>query len=303
MSDEQLTAAGGVLWRVVDGQVEILMVHRPRYQDWSLPKGKPDPGESSLQTAVREVAEETGLPFRVGTRLGKVSYLLGERKKTVRFWSMRLDTTSSGIPTASSAQEIDDHRWVSVSDALRLLSYPTDRHVLERFNRVGTVPVSLLLVRHAHAGSRKEWDGPDLQRPLSERGRRQAAAIAETLPFFGPAGLLTAPVTRCEQTVAPLAKRLGLKPRRLPALADSSFESDPAETLRVAARLATTAGQVVACSQGDTIKGVLAHLLPPTSEHRSGCRKGGMWVFGARERRIVTADYYPRLTAETPPTD
>ena len=123
----QVKASGGVVWRRADdGSVELVVVHRPRYDDWSLPKGKLDPGEGWEEAALREVEEELGLRCRLGHELPPTSYRDPKgRAKVVRYWLMEpLD----GAFAAS--QEVDEMRWVPAADALALLSYEHDRALL-----------------------------------------------------------------------------------------------------------------------------------------------------------------------------
>ena len=132
MSDNHVRAAGGVVWRRGgDGAVEVLVVHRPRYDDWSLPKGKADPGESDADCALREVEEETGLTCRLGRELLSTSYRDNKgRPKTVRYWAMEPESGGDRfIPNA----EIDEIRWLPAPQAVKLLSYDHDRPIVQAF--------------------------------------------------------------------------------------------------------------------------------------------------------------------------
>jgi 8-oxo-dGTP pyrophosphatase MutT (NUDIX family) len=126
-------AGGGIVWRRGEGAVEIVLVHRPAYDDWSLPKGKLDQGETEAQAALREVEEETGLVCRLGPEIGTTSYRDPKRRpKTVRYWEM--------IPTAgtlAAANEIDDARWVPLGEAQGLLTYAHDRRLLDGWHPDG----------------------------------------------------------------------------------------------------------------------------------------------------------------------
>lgn len=125
----EVRAAGGVVWRRHDGVIEVVVVHRPHRTDWSLPKGKVDPGESLPETARREVAEETGLDCRLGVPLGTVSYFDHKgRSKTVWYWAM--DVLGG---TLSVNDEVDELLWLSLDDAAGRVSYDADRLILERF--------------------------------------------------------------------------------------------------------------------------------------------------------------------------
>ncbi len=119
---EQVRAAGGVVAR--DGLVAL--VHRPRYDDWTLPKGKLDPGESFEDAALREIDEETGLRARLVRELPAVNYEVRGRPKVVRYWLMEVESDPGFVPN----DEVDELRWLGPSEASALLSYDRDRDVL-----------------------------------------------------------------------------------------------------------------------------------------------------------------------------
>jgi 8-oxo-dGTP diphosphatase len=130
-------AAGGVVWRrrrgaegddddLGDGEIEVVLVHRPKYDDWSFPKGKCEPGESDEDAARREVEEETGLECRLGPELPTVEYINGGgRPKVVRYWAMTVESATPRSPN----DEVDTTRWLPLGDAQVLLSYERDRTV------------------------------------------------------------------------------------------------------------------------------------------------------------------------------
>jgi 8-oxo-dGTP pyrophosphatase MutT (NUDIX family) len=129
MMKEVVRAAGGLLFRRgPGGTVEVVLVHRPAYDDWTFPKGKLDDGETEADAAVREVEEETGLRARLGRELTRTSYLDSRgRPKTVRYWEM---TPVGGV--LRPANEIDEARWVPIDEAARMLTYARDRELLAR---------------------------------------------------------------------------------------------------------------------------------------------------------------------------
>lgn len=128
MSGEQVRAAGGVVVRELEeGAVEVAVVHRPRYGDWSFPKGKLDPGETSEDAALREVREETGLTCRLGPELASARYADQKgRPKVVRYWLMHVVAD----PGFEANDEVDRLRWLAVAEAAELLTYERDRELL-----------------------------------------------------------------------------------------------------------------------------------------------------------------------------
>jgi 8-oxo-(d)GTP phosphatase len=288
-------AAGGAVWRTsVDGSLETVVVHRPKYDDWSLPKGKLDQGEHAVQAAVREVGEETGLAVVVGRRSVRTQYVVEEGDKQVDYW---LQEAIGGEFEPNS--EVDELRWLPLPEATALLSHDHDRAVLADLARddVPRAP-TLLLVRHGSAGDRSEWAGPDELRPLDAKGRRQAARLAEVLTLFAPTAVLSAERTRCRETVEPLAERLGLPVQSCPELGEEEFHDDPQAGLAVVERLLeprNRPGVTVVCSQGGAIPSVLmalgvrwegvgGRLYPPAA-------KGSTWALGGRPGGM-SADYY-----------
>jgi 8-oxo-(d)GTP phosphatase len=182
---------------------EVLLIHRERYQDWTLPKGKVEPGESLPACAVREVAEETGVTVRLGAPLDTLRYDAGKAgPKKVDWWG--------GIPVREVPRAPDDEvdlvAWVPVSAALTRLSYPPDRFLVEQhLEQPATTP--LILVRHAKAMDRKDWSRKDSARPINSRGRRQAQLLIPILAAYGIGRLVSSTSARCQKTLLPYAHR------------------------------------------------------------------------------------------------
>ena len=279
-------AAGGVVWRQQGADLLVALVHRPRYDDWTLPKGKPGQDEPLLLTAVREVAEEAGAEVATGRRLNPVEYSFGDTRKRVTHWAMRyLDGEHA------ATDEVDKIDWLTVAEATQRLTYPVDRVVLADFARLPAATSTVLLLRHARAGKRSQYDGDDRLRPLDKIGRRQARELIGPLAAFRPARVLAADRVRCEQTVQPLADRLSQPVVSAPEFSDEAYLADPARAMDSLYRLAEQPGATVICSQGTAIPGLLADLQVP-ARHRTA-RKGSLWVLSLAGRRVVAGDYYP----------
>src|ERR1700761_1957492 len=179
-----IKAAGAVAWRPgPDGEPDILLVHRKKYDDWSLPKGKTEPGETLPVTAVREVLEEGGAHLALGRRLSSVRYSVGGRPKRVHYWSARvLSVDEDAVPN----HEVDDVAWVPAGQAAGRVSYAHDQPVLADFRARPAATVPLILLRHAKALDKHGWKKPDTVRPLDDSGRADARVLAELITCFAP---------------------------------------------------------------------------------------------------------------------
>ncbi len=299
MSVRAVWAGGGVLWRPSCdsgageiGGVEIAVIHRPRYDDWTLPKGKTESRETVCASAAREITEETGYSVVLGRHLRQVTYAVnGTKRKHVRYWSARM-TGGRFAPN----REVDELRWLPPAAAKEALTYTLDRMVVDEFLALPTDLHTLLLVRHAKAGRRARYTGPDAQRPLERTGRLQAEALADLLPLFGAQGLHAADRERCIQTLVPLARRLGGKKIRIEhSLTEEAYSHDPAAAHRRMVELAGKRDAVhVVCSQGKAI----APLMQWWSRHdgfvlpANRNRKASTWVLSIdADGRVVAADH------------
>ncbi|WP_093146706.1 NUDIX hydrolase [Saccharopolyspora antimicrobica] len=297
-------AAGAVLWRDGTGGPEVAVVHRPRYDDWSLPKGKLDPGELPAHAAVREVAEETGFSCVLTRFLARTGYDVpapgGTAPKVVDYFAAR----ASGGSFARN-DEVDELRWLPVAGARELVSYPHDGRVLEAFEQLPAESATVLLVRHAKAGKRSDWAGDDALRPLTEAGERQRDALHSLLPLFGPVRVYSAPRVRCEQTVAPIAADLGTPIGTEPLFSEEGYLADPDAAVARMLRVAAGAGPALVCSQGGVIPDLVARLADSgglTGLGEVASRKGSVWTLtfrraagdnGAAPLRLAAADYLP----------
>ncbi len=189
----------------------VLLVHRPKYDDWSFPKGKLDRGEHAAAAAVREVAEETGLHVRLGPPLRSQRYALTSttgRMKTVRYWTGRVlgdDDVSSYVAN----DEIDAVEWVDAAEAFERLTYLYDADTLREALKVRRKTQPVVVLRHAAARSRKAWRGDDVERPLLATGRTHAQHLVPLLAAYGVTRIVTSSSQRCVETVSPYAGTTG----------------------------------------------------------------------------------------------
>lgn len=289
MSEKIIWAAGAVLWRPgPGGLVEVAIVHRPRYDDWSLPKGKMDPGETEPVTAVRELFEETGHRAQLGRRLNNVSYSVDQGVKRVRYWAAR----SLGGEFAPG-REVDDLIWLSTADAIGKVSYPHDRKVLRRFAKLPAHTQTVLVVRHGTAGSKSRFSGDDKMRPLDKKGRGQAEALVGQLCAFGPTDVHAADRVRCHQTVEPLAEELGVVICNEPTLTEEAYAENAKRGRRRVLQIAESHRTPVICTQGKVIPDLIAWWCERDGirPDKSRNRKGSTWVLSLADGRLVAADH------------
>jgi 8-oxo-dGTP pyrophosphatase MutT (NUDIX family)/phosphohistidine phosphatase SixA len=276
-TERVIRAAGGVVWRQGADGPEVAVVHRPRYDDWSLPKGKLAAGELHLPAAMREIREETGVVGAARSSLGVTEYDVDGIDKVVRWWSVRA-SQEHFVP----GDEVDELRWLPPRAALELVHEPGP---LRRWLDLPLDAAVVLLVRHGSAGDPAAWRGPDSARPLDEKGRGQADVIASVLSLYRPVRVLSASPLRCLDTVSPLASSLGLR-----VVVDDGFaeDSNPVDPTANLLEVAEPGEAVVVCSQGGIIPRILEALLPEGRPvHVS---KGSVWVLTLHQGRLIQAE-------------
>jgi 8-oxo-(d)GTP phosphatase len=258
----EVRAAGAVVLR----KGQVLLVHRPAYDDWSFPKGKLDRGEASPAAAVREVEEETGLRIRLGVPLTSQSYPHGGRTKAVDYWVGRV-VGGHDVSGYAVNDEIDEVVWVGVDKAERRLSYPRDRETLaEALSTKKTR--ALVVLRHARARSRKAWRRNDRERPLLAVGTAQAQAAAPALGAFGVSRIVTSSSTRCVDTVAPYAAESGWPVTCVDGLSE---EDATATSVRaVVDELVHSGEDAVICTHRPVLASVYDAIGIPTEPQSTG---------------------------------
>jgi 8-oxo-(d)GTP phosphatase len=285
-------AAGAVLWRPGATGVEVAVIHRPRYDDWSLPKGKMDRGEIEPVTAVREIHEETGLRSVLGRRLMSVSYPIEQGTKKVWYWAARAESAAEPFEFTPN-DEVDKLVWLPVSEAMTQLRYPYDRKVLRRFTKQPADTSTLLIVRHGTAGRKSRYKGDDRKRPLDKHGRAQAESLVSLLLAFGATDLHAADRVRCQQTIEPLAQELGVSIRDEPLLTEEAYTSNHKRTRQRVLDIAAKSGTRVICSQGKVIPDLIEWWCERDGVRpdKSRNRKGSVWVLSLSGRRLIAADH------------
>jgi len=283
-------AAGAVLWRPAseNAALEISVIHRPRYNDWSLPKGKVDPGETAPVAAVREVFEETGHHCVLGRRLVTVSYPIEQGDKKVYYWAAR-STGGEFTP----AKEVDELVWLPAAEAMKKLDYVQDRKVLRRFAKQSADTRTVLVVRHGTAGRKSRFSGDDTRRPLDKRGRAQAEALVGQLLAFGATNVHAADRMRCRQTVEPLAEELGVPIQDEPTLTEEAYAKSPKRGRHRILEIATQEGTPVICSQGKVIPDLIAWWCERDGVRpdKSRNHKGSTWMLSLSDGRLTAADH------------
>lgn len=287
-------SAGALVWRLrpeanpIPGtmipaqrqDIQVLIVHRPRYDDWSWPKGKREPGEAIPATAVREVEEETGVPIRLGAPLTVQRYRLGARvTKEVHYWVGFPDVSPETLrarPLAplASTKEIDKCQWVGARKAMRLLTSRGDRRLLEelltRLAERTLYTRTLAVLRHAKATKRSHWEGTEMTRPLSRRGSSQVLRLLPALSALGINQIITSPWRRCVATVAPYATLSGTPLTTEASFTEDAYREDSSKMRSVVRGLLTEskldapASPLAICVHRPTIPGIIGELAPLT---------------------------------------
>ena len=269
MTETAVYAAGAVCWRLVDGKMHVLVIHRTVHGDVTIPKGKVDPGESLPRTAVREIQEETGLNVALGVPLGVSHYAMpGGRAKIVHYWAAEVTDDAIRRSTFVPNGEVAALEWVTLKRARTYLSYPADVEILESFARLVdngvTRTFALIALRHGKAVPADSWDGPDHTRPLNERGVKQAASVVETITTWRPSRIITSTAVRCVTTVAPLAAATGIEMKRTDTISQDAHEAGAADVRSQIGKRVRARKSAVLCSHGPVLPEILREIALAT---------------------------------------
>ena len=260
---DPVLAAGAVCWKVTPkGKLRVLVVHRTQHRDTSLPKGKLEPGETLPETAVREIAEETGLVVGLGAPLGVVEYTIPNgRAKTVYYWAAEVGPLAIANSTFVSNDEIEELSWMGLKKARRRLSFRADIDIVERFaelyaqGRARTF--AIVALRHGKATAPQDWAGPDATRPLLPRGETQALSVAPGIAAFRPGKLISSTAVRCTTTVAPTARITGLPVAQEDAISQDAYTSSGEVVREIVADLLAARVTTVLCSHGPVLPQII----------------------------------------------
>jgi 8-oxo-(d)GTP phosphatase len=294
-----IRAAGAVVWRPGQAGRDIVLVHRPRYDDWSLPKGKCERDEHVLTTAVREVREETGLRVVLGRRLTPSVYRSAGGVKQVSYWAARSAGSDGFVPN----HEVDEVRWLPAAQARDRMSYERDVAVLDEFSSGPVLTVPLVLLRHAAAGRKSDWardraaageraGAVDLARPLDARGVAEANILAGLLACYGNCQVISSVAERCVATVRPYAAATGVQIQVEPALTIMGEPVSDADLLTAGARTGPRSASRPAslAEQGTGLAASLVAAGEPTlicahRENLPGLTEAAFGALGARPER------------------
>ncbi len=253
-----IQAAGAVLWRKSDiSQLEIAVIHRPRYDDWSLPKGKVESGESHISAGYREIQEETGYESTFGPEIGTVVYKLEGAPKEVRYWAAAA-TLKTGTP---NPKEVDEVLWLAPKKAKEKLTNKDERAIVDFFLEFGADTFPIILLRHAKALKRTEWDGDDGDRPLEHRGQLQAKRL---LPIYLPYGISevhTSDALRCIETIDLMARLIEKTPIFSADLSEYGYAKDREAPLDYVQDLMNRGISAIVCSHNPIIPKVVQKLV------------------------------------------
>ncbi|HCB04282.1 MAG TPA: NUDIX hydrolase [Nocardioides sp.] len=287
--EREVVSAGGV---VLGPGRTVLLVHRPKYDDWSFPKGKLDRGEHATTAAVREVEEETGVRIRLGLPLTDQVYAIRGGTKRVHYWVAR----PVGDPDVGGYQpnaEIDEVGWFPIDKARKRLSYEFDVDTLDEALDQPKKTRSLVILRHSAARSRKTWRHDDRDRPLLAAGRQQATRLVPVLGAYDVRRLVSSTSVRCWQTLEPYAAASGYKLRTDDLLSEE--DASRSRTRRLVARLTdwleerpASAGGLVVCSH----RPVLPWVFDILDVEDPGLAPGDLVVVHLRKGQVLAAEHH-----------
>ena len=297
----EIMAAGAVLYRVNQDEFEIALIHRPRYDDWSFPKGKIEFGESFLAAARREVLEETGYAAKFGPLIAEIQYLAEGVPKRVKYWAAHAISEPKSI---ADIEEVDLLEWHSLKSAKAKLTHEEDRKVLKLFKDMSPgidKNCTLILLRHAKALKRVEWIGDDGDRPLDNRGQIQSEKFRSIYAAYGIDEIFSSDAYRCLETVKPLGRDLGITVGIASDISEYQYSRDKEKPLKFAKKFlkaskdSETPKTVLLCSHNPVLPKILKELAGAMAvdEIDRGLEPGDGWILFHRDGKVRAINFIP----------
>ena len=287
--NNEIIAAGSVIWRKVDGEIQIALVHRPRYDDWSLPKGKLDSGEALIACAYRETLEETNLKVAFGPYIGDIEYFVADGLKRVHYWSARLEGDSSDF---HANDEVDSLEWLSFQDAVEKVTRDSDREIIEKFNDIPFDSYPLIMLRHAKALAREEWQSEDEDRPLELLGQQQARRMLSLYQVYGLTQIHTSDAVRCHDTVEQMAHALGITMKITNKISEYTWKKDKEKAIDYAKDLIKENEPIVLCSHNPVLPRMMEKLTKKIDfDYPSNkLEPGESWILHHNKKEVLQID-------------
>ena len=285
-----IVAAGGVVWRRdIEGEIEVLLVHRPRYDDWSLPKGKAEEGEALISCAYREILEETSLSIKLGPYIGSVEYYVPDGLKSVTYWSASLVEDHSSF---HANEEVDQIIWLDLQSAAFKATRESDREILVRFSATPYDSSALIMLRHGKALERTEWQGEDEDRPLQLVGQLQSKRMLSLYQVYGLDEIHTSDAVRCLDTVALMAKSLQITPVITNAVSEYTYKKNKEKAIEYAKELIKKKKQVILCSHNPVLPRMMEKLTKKIDFDYPDNKllPGEAWVLFHNKKEVLQID-------------
>ena len=296
MNQEIIRAAGAVLWRrLSDELLQIALIHRPRYDDLSFPKGKAEEGELDIACAYREVLEETGYESIFGPELGEIHYEVDGASKKVKYWSAQAIGNPANV---MDENEVDQLIWVTLDDAKNKLTLDSDKKILKHFESFGSDSYPLILLRHAKAVAREEWESDDGDRPLAHIGQVQAKRFLPGFLPFAISEIYTSDAVRCYESIEPIARSLTINPVFAPSLSEYEFIKDKKAWSPLIKEILENESSALVCSHNPVIPEIVKKHIGKKNfkELDHDLLPGEAWVLHHRDGEIIAIDWIPAPT-------
>ena len=293
-----IKGAGVILWRERRPlELEVALIHRPRYDDWSFPKGSVETDENPLKTAYRECLEETGIDSILGSYIGDVTYEVTEGKKRIHYWMAKANRS---ITNFTPNEEVDQLAWTSIKEARHFLTHEDDKQLLTKFVRMERYSNVLILLRHGKAVKREEWFGEDTDRPLSHKGQMQSKKLSNLFQAYGITEIHSSDAQRCLNTAESIARELKIEMKATPMLSEDMYEKDDNAAIDYVIQILKFNKNQIVCSHNP----MFTDILFAFENHRDFSRNlpklspADAWVIHHQGNRIISAEALPAPRVE-----